>query len=115
MEWNKFINDLRKTLGLTIEQFGRLMGVTQETVNGWLYRSVIPAPLHRDLLMQIYSNKDVVGKEIEKQKQQQYQVEMSNSGNPWPFILAGIGTVSFAYGMYKVLDLVFKKNKGKTP
>jgi DNA-binding transcriptional regulator YiaG len=116
MEWREFINNVRNELGLTIPQFARLLGVSVETVQGWLYKRTTPIPFQQELLLQVHENLPRIKAEIEMHKQQD-QVPASNQESVWPYVLAGIGTVGAVYGLYKLLDLMFQKRppQGPTP
>ncbi len=115
MEWHEFINNMRKELGLTIPQFSRLLGVSVETVQGWLYKKTIPIPFQQELLLQVHEKLPHIKAEIEMHKQQSQVPASANQESVWPYVLAGIGTVSAVYGLYKLLDLMFQKRSPQGP
>lgn len=102
MKWSTYINSMRHYLGLTVPQMARLVGVSQEVMEGWLYRGTTPSPLHQDLLKRLSETLPAVKEKLDSARQ-----NPDSSDNTWQYVLVGVGVVGIAYTIYKLLDLLF--------
>ena len=92
----------RRRLGLTQQEFARLIGVSTPTVQRWEYGVTKPRLLQSDIINQINQRMHVIEKEE----------EMADTyiGNLLKPVLSGEGQ---AYCLYKFLDILFNENTRK--
>ena len=86
----------RKRLGLTQEQFARLLGISAPTVQRWEYGKTKPTLFHADIINQTNQHLSMIEKIEEKEKLSIGEI-INNS-------LIGEG---IAFGLYQFLKIIF--------
>jgi transcriptional regulator with XRE-family HTH domain len=100
MEWYTYVRATRKRLGLTQEQFARLLGVSPPAVQRWEYGISKPSLLQADIINQINDHMN----DIERVEQE----KNTSIGELLKTVLIGGG---IAFGMYQLFKIIFDERK----
>lgn len=95
MNWKILVKSTRKRLGLTQEQFARLLGVSCPAVQRWEYGKSKPSLLQADIINQINGHIKEI-EEIEKENNE-------NIGDILEKSLIGCGIASSVYQLLKII------------
>ena len=100
MDWSIYVKTTRKRLGLTQDQFARLLGVSPPAVQRWEYGVSKPSLLQADIIHQINQHMD----EIE-------EVERENNTSIGDILKAALLGGGIAFGMYQLFKIIFDERK----
>lgn len=113
MEWKDFIKNIRKELSLSQSQFAEMIGLPVNTLRGWEYGNALPNKFYCDLFFNVYENIDLVRDAIEKNRLSVPKIKPKRNkevslGKTITKVAVGTG---IAYGIFKLLEAIFKENK----
>ena len=101
-DWKKYVIETRERLGLTQQEFARLLGVSVPSVQRWEYGKTKPPLLQADIINQINDRMNAIKLEEQRRK--------AHIGDLLRAVLIGGGV---AYGMYKLFEILFDQSNQK--